>query len=46
LGIDAPTSIPVHRREVYDAIQRENIKAAQMQPEDTRELGNPQEPTT
>ncbi|MFT5522416.1 MAG: carbon storage regulator [Pirellulaceae bacterium] len=47
LGIDAPTSIPVHRREVYDAIQRENMKAAQMQPDDTRELGNsPQEPTT
>ena len=46
LGIDAPTNIPVHRREVYDAIQRENMKAAQMQPNDTRELGNPQEPTT
>ncbi len=23
LGITAPRSIPVHRREVYDAIQRE-----------------------
>ena len=23
LGIDAPTDIPVHRQEVYDAIQRE-----------------------
>lgn len=23
LGIDAPNDIPVHRREVYDAIQRE-----------------------
>lgn len=23
LGITAPTNIPVHRREVYDAIQRE-----------------------
>lgn len=22
LGIEAPTSIPVHRQEVYDAIQR------------------------
>ena len=24
LGIDAPQDIPVHRQEVYDAIQREN----------------------
>jgi carbon storage regulator len=27
LGIEAPTEIPVHRREVYEAIQREQ-KAA------------------
>ncbi len=27
LGIDAPQDIPVHRQEVYDAIQRENRKA-------------------
>jgi carbon storage regulator len=26
LGIEAPGEIPVHRREVYDAIQRENRK--------------------
>jgi carbon storage regulator len=24
LGIEAPDSIPVHRQEVYDAVQREN----------------------
>ncbi len=24
LGINAPTEIPVHRQEVYDAIQKEN----------------------
>ncbi len=24
LGIEAPTDIPVHRQEVYEAIQREN----------------------
>ncbi|MFO1021512.1 MAG: carbon storage regulator CsrA, partial [Planctomycetales bacterium] len=24
LGINAPTEIPVHRQEVYEAIQREN----------------------
>ena len=26
LGIEAPTEIPVHRQEVYEAIQRENAK--------------------
>jgi carbon storage regulator len=38
LGIDAPTEIPVHRREVYEAIQRENLRASQLEPRDTREL--------
>ncbi len=28
LGIDAPTDIPVHRQEVYDAIQRERLAGA------------------
>jgi carbon storage regulator len=35
LGIDAPTEIPVHRREVYEAIQRENRAATGVQPKDT-----------
>jgi carbon storage regulator len=35
LGIDAPTEIPVHRREVYEAIQRENLRAARLEPADT-----------
>lgn len=26
LGIQAPTEIPVHRQEVYEAIQRENAQ--------------------
>jgi carbon storage regulator len=39
LGIEAPTEIPVHRQEVYDAIQRENRKAAQMDPADTTQVG-------
>jgi carbon storage regulator len=30
LGIQAPGEIPVHRQEVYEAIQRENHKAAQL----------------
>lgn len=33
LGIQAPGEIPVHRQEVYEAIQRENrSKAGQLQP--------------
>jgi carbon storage regulator len=38
LGIEAPIEIPVHRREVYEAIQRENRLAAEMKPEETRQL--------
>ncbi|MHC4646116.1 MAG: carbon storage regulator CsrA [Planctomycetota bacterium] len=33
LGITAPKSIAVHRREVYDAIQREKNEKKQDQPE-------------
>ena len=38
LGITAPSEIPVHRQEVYDAIQRENLKASRLQPEDAKKL--------
>jgi carbon storage regulator len=34
LGITAPATIPVHRKEVYDAIQRENRAAAGVKMED------------
>ncbi len=37
LGISAPTSIPVHRKEVYDAIRRENLAAAGMDPDELTE---------
>jgi carbon storage regulator len=40
LGIDAPQDIPVHRREVYEAIQRENQRAAQIKGEDARRLNS------
>ena len=39
LGIDAPSEIPVHRREVYEAIRRENLRASQLDPKDTGDLG-------
>lgn len=38
LGIEAPQDIPVHRQEVYDAIQRENRKASQVTTEATGEI--------
>lgn len=28
IGVDAPSSVPVHRQEVYDEIQRSNQQAA------------------
>jgi carbon storage regulator len=34
LGINAPSEIPVHRKEVYEAIKRENRAAASVKPED------------
>lgn len=39
LGINAPQDIPVHRQEVYEAIKRENEKAARIQPADIRDVG-------
>jgi carbon storage regulator len=38
LGIEAPAQIPVHRREVYEAIQRENRLAGKLDPSDTAPL--------
>jgi len=34
LGISAPSSVPVHRKEVYEAIKRENREASQVDPND------------
>src|SRR2546426_9284882 len=39
IGINAPKEISVHRKEVYDAIRRENRAAAQVKPEDLSGLG-------
>lgn len=34
IGITAPAHIPVHRKEVYEAIKRENYAASKIKPED------------
>jgi carbon storage regulator len=39
LGIDAPREVSVHRREVYEAIQRENQQASQIPVDEARRIG-------
>jgi carbon storage regulator len=39
LGINAPTRIAVHRKEVYEAIRKENEQAAMMQSTTAKDLG-------
>lgn len=41
LGINAPKSVTVHRKEVYEQIKRENREAAQVKPEDLAGLRLP-----
>ncbi len=40
LGINAPTEVPVHRQEVYEAIQRENRRAATTRPDNARKIAS------
>jgi carbon storage regulator len=47
LGITAPKSVPVHRREIYDAIQREKAdkKESEKQPEKESKASDPDKET-
>ena len=38
LGINAPRHIQVHRKEVYEAIKRENQQAANLSPQDVSDV--------
>jgi len=40
LGIEAPSEIPVHRQEVYEAIQRENTRSGKPGPDDAPSAKN------
>jgi carbon storage regulator len=44
LGITAPPEVPVHRKEVYEAIQAENRQASQVKPEDLGDAAPPAPP--
>ncbi|MDB5296977.1 MAG: csrA 1, partial [Phycisphaerales bacterium] len=39
LGVNAPRTVSVHRKEVYDAIRRENEAAARVAPSDLPAIG-------
>jgi len=41
LGIKAPSSVPVHRKEVYDAIRKENEDASTVDQTDLNEIPPP-----
>src|SRR3954451_22839857 len=41
LGINAPRSVSVHRKEIYEAIRKENKAAAEVRPEDLAALLSP-----
>src|SRR5262245_10079538 len=41
VGFEAPETVDIHRREIYDQILRENLGAAQLQPTDVADILSP-----
>jgi carbon storage regulator len=46
IGISAPTSIAVHRKEVYDSIREENQRAASLDGRDVPDLAKAPRPVS
>jgi cytosine/creatinine deaminase len=45
VGVDAPRSVSVHRKEIYEQIRKENQQAAEVKPEDVAAvISSPQNP--
>jgi carbon storage regulator len=40
IGIRAPLSIKVYRKEIYDEIQASNIQASKVKPDDIKNVGD------
>jgi carbon storage regulator len=38
IGVQAPRCVPVHRKEIYELIRSQNVKAAESQPVDLQEI--------
>jgi carbon storage regulator len=45
LGITAPRHIQVHRKEVYEAIKRENQQASRLKPDDVNRIEDARPPS-
>jgi carbon storage regulator len=44
LGVNAPRTVSVHRKEVYEAIRKENQSAAMVRPDDVPRVSGPTAP--
>ena len=40
IGVQAPRCVPVHRKEIYELIRSQNIRAAESQPVDLDQVRN------